>query len=116
MTITTIGIDEIPEEIVPAMGTHVVDDITEDLSPLPGFYSVPTVAVPATHRERTQKLLAMCIVCVLLVLYIAVVGCFLLSGMETDRLIAVVAALSGLQALAAAAVGFYYGSQSSDNK
>ncbi|WP_133159057.1 hypothetical protein [Arthrobacter glacialis] len=116
MTNTRLGSAEASAASPAQANDAVVEELSENESPLPGSFSVPTAIVPPTHRERTQKLLAMIIVCVLLALYVAVVARFLCTEMDTDRLIAVVAALSGLQALAAAAVGFYYGSQAGDNK
>lgn len=116
MSITPIDSNETSAASPAQANDAVVEELSENESPQPGSFSVQTAIVPPTHRERTQKLLAMIIVCVLLALYLAVVVRFLWTDMDTDRLIAVVAALSGLQALAAAAVGFYYGSQAGENK
>lgn len=91
----------------------MVEQLSEKNHLCQGRFSSPR---SSQRIESGRKLLALIIVGVLLVLYLGAIGCFLMTGMETNRLIAAVAALSGLQALAAAAVGYYYGAQSADNK
>ena len=62
----------------------------------------------ATHDQVTRRWLAILILGVVGLINIAIFASFLLGGISDDQLTKAVAALSGPQALAAAAAGFYY--------
>lgn len=66
---------------------------------------------PPTHEQKTRKIIAITILAVLFAFYGAILGTFLWGSMDVDKLHAATASISGVQALAAAAVGFYYGSR-----
>lgn len=62
----------------------------------------------ATHDQVTRRWLAILILGIVGLINIAIFTSFLLGGISDDQLTKAVAALSGPQALAAAAAGFYY--------
>lgn len=63
---------------------------------------------PSEHKAKTRRLLALIILIILAILYVLAVGAFILRDINSDQLIGLVAAFSGIQTLAAAAVGFYF--------
>jgi hypothetical protein len=75
-----------------------------------GFFT--TKRVPGTHDQETRKQIALIILTLIAVLYAAIVFWFLAGWIDMEKLTAAIAAMSGIQALAAAAIGFYYGSNS----
>lgn len=75
---------------------------------------VRTRRVPGTHDQETRKLIALIILALVSFLYLAIVGFFLFKGIDTTMFTAAIAGISGVQALASAAIGFYYGSKQSD--
>lgn len=88
------------------------NDVPSDVAgPVPS----PIQAVPhPSSPERVRRHLALLITYVLLIIYAAVLGVFLVSTIlggvfRTGELTAAIAAVSGLQGLAAAIVGFYFG-------
>lgn len=64
-----------------------------------------------THDQETRKIIAMIIIGLVALLYLAIIAAFLVKQIDRDSLSAAVTAISGVQALAAAAIGFYYGSK-----
>jgi hypothetical protein len=62
----------------------------------------------ATHDQVTRRWLAILILGIVGLINIGIFTSFLLGGITDDQLTKAVAALSGPQALAAAAAGFYY--------
>lgn len=82
-------------------------DIVEDK--VPGQKT--TYDVRGTHDQETRKQLACIILIPLVVLYVLLLGAFLLKVVDASELTTAIAALSGFQVLAAAAVGFYFGSK-----
>lgn len=100
------------EEVAPEPG--LADPFNETTSVVPdsGFKGIYTTRkVPGTHDQETRKLIALIILGLIAVLHIGVMFTFLCGGIDVQKLTAAVAALSGIQALAAAAIGFYYGSK-----
>lgn len=67
--------------------------------------------VPGTHDQETRKQLALIILFLIAVFYGAILGFFLFEAIDTAKFTAAIAGVSGIQALAAAAIGFYYGSK-----
>lgn len=67
--------------------------------------------VPGTHDQETRKQLALYILTLIAVFYAAILWFFLADWIDTAKFTAAIAAMSGIQALAAAAIGFYYGSK-----
>ncbi|MFI8634210.1 hypothetical protein ACIGEP_16630 [Microbacterium sp. NPDC077663] len=63
------------------------------------------------HVADTQRVLAGAIVAVTLTLYAYLVVAVVFGWIDQDRFVAVIAALAPLQALAAATVGFFFGSR-----
>lgn len=97
---------EFTENLVPGS-----DDgyITEDVVPEgKEVFKNPTIPEP-THTDKTRRTLALGILGALILVYLGVFVCFLLTDMPMEKFTAAIAGASGLQALAAAAVGFYYG-------
>lgn len=62
----------------------------------------------ATHDQQTRRWLAILILGLVGLINVGIFTSFLLGGITDDQLTKAVAALSGPQALAAAAAGFYY--------
>lgn len=94
---------------VPETGT--VYDVTQEVprSGTKGFYT--TRKVPGTHDQETRKQIALIILWLIAGLHAAIIFFFLAGWIDTAKLTASIAAMSGIQALAAAAIGFYYGSK-----
>lgn len=88
----------------------IFEVIEENVKPS-AFKVFENPPVPPTHDQQTRKQIAIIILTLLSVLYLAVMGVFLFTDMEESKFTAAIAGLSGVQALAAAAVGFYYGSR-----
>lgn len=63
------------------------------------------------HIADTQRVLAVAIVSVTLLLYGYLVLAVVVDWIDRENFVAVLAALSPLQALAAATVGFFFGSR-----
>lgn len=102
---------EKPETTIPLLGDSIPasggQDITEDKAP--GLQK--PYKVQGTHDQETRKHLAQIILIPLVALYVAIMVCFLCGVLGTPTLTEAVAAMSGFQVLAAAAVGFYFGSK-----
>lgn len=96
---------------VPRTGLSEVVDLSKEMprSGPRGLYGARKV--PGTHDQETRKQLALIIVTLIAVFYAASLWCFLAGWIDTNKFTAAIAAMSGVQALAAAAVGFYYGSK-----
>ncbi len=106
---------QLSEDLPPGSGAvfdAVVFDESKEVpkSGTKGIYT--TRRVPGTHDQETRKQIALIILTLISVLYAAIIVCFLLDWIDTQKLTAAIAAMSGIQALAAAAIGFYYGSNS----
>lgn len=86
----------------------VVDDLVEDEIPASGAYEVQT-QVP-TYDQKTRSHLAKIIIWALVGSYAVGILAFIFDFIDAEKYTALIASVSGLQALAAAAVGFYYGS------
>ena len=86
-------------------GAH---EFTEDLRPDGGGLFLSRVFEPAEHNAKTRRGIAIMILAVLGVIYIAGAVAYIAHGITSEELIQFVAAFSGLQTLAAAAVGFYF--------
>lgn len=69
---------------------------------------LPTKRPKATHDQVTRRWLAIIILGLVGLINVGIFASFLLGGIGDDQLTKAVAALSGPQALAAAAAGFYY--------
>lgn len=89
---------------------HAGEELVENEIPATGAYEVRT-QVP-THDEKTRSHLAKIIIWALVGSYALGIPAFILGFIDAEKYTALVASFSGLQALAAAAVGFYYGSNS----
>lgn len=63
-----------------------------------------------THDQITRRVLAYSILGVVILINACMFGTYLWGSMTTSQLTTAIAALAGPQALAAAVVGFYYGS------
>lgn len=63
------------------------------------------------HVADTQRVLAVAIVTVTLLLYGYLVVAVVFDWIDRENFVAVIAALSPLQALAAATIGFFFGSR-----
>lgn len=88
--------------------------IIREVNPAPEF-APEVVDVKPTHNQKVQKQLANGIIFCVLAVYLSLVGFYLFDFHNSgDRLAdSFNFALSGLQTLAAAVVGFYYGSRQS---
>lgn len=69
----------------------------------------------SVHLADTRRNMAYGIVGVTLVLYCAATGFAIAGGLQLDTFVQIVATLSPLQALAAATVGFFFGSHREGN-
>lgn len=99
-------------------GAELNDSPLEDVEVLGDLNEKPSESkvlksrrVPPTHDQQTRKLIAILILSVLSLLYLGLVAFFVLTDLKESRFTAAIAGISGMQALGAAAVGFYYGSQ-----
>lgn len=72
------------------------------------------VSVPGTHDQETRKKIAFIVLALIAVFYGATLLWFLAGWIDTAKFTAAIAGMSGIQALAAAAIGFYYGSNQHD--
>lgn len=98
-----------PGQSTPQEEPAAADDLTEDEVPeTDDFFKEKKIPEP-THTDKTRRILALCILGALLLVYLAVFWQFLWTEMPLEKFTAAIAGISGLQALAAAAVGFYYG-------
>lgn len=98
---------ELTDDVIPEANND--DAITENVVPeADEVYEHPLVPEP-THTDKTRRTLALGILGALLLVYLSVFAAFLLTNMPMEKFTAAIAGVSGLQALAAAAVGFYYG-------
>lgn len=93
---------------VPQSGPVVVDLSGE--APRSGGRGLYGTVVP-THDQETRKQIALLILGLIALYHGASLGFFLFERIDTAQFNAAIAAMSGIQALAAAAVGFYYGSK-----
>lgn len=64
------------------------------------------------HTQQTQRWMAFGVIGVLCLLYGYIVVAFIYGWIDNAQLDSVFAALTGLQAIGAAAAGFYYGTTS----
>lgn len=99
------------------------DDLTDDSTPLGSGLldftgasgrdsgTVIRTRPIGTHDQETRKLIALIILGLISLLYVAIIAAFLVRQIDKDMLSAAITAISGIQALAAAAIGFYYGSK-----
>lgn len=92
----------------PTSGGDTSGDLVENEIPASGPYEVQT-QVP-THDQKIRSHLAKIIIWSLVIFYGAAIPSFVFGLIDTEKFTALIASFSGLQALAAAAVGFYYGS------
>jgi hypothetical protein len=99
------------ENVTPQLG--LADPFNESsVIPGSGFQGIYTTRkVRGTHDQETRKLIALIILGLISVLYAGIMFTFLVGGIDIEKLTAAIAAMSGIQALAAAAIGFYYGSK-----
>ena len=88
-----------------------VNALVEDTVPEAGLPEVRTRKPVGTHDQETRKLIALIILGMVGVFYTAVLMAFIFGRIDMDELHGAVTSFSGLQALAAAAIGFYYGSK-----
>jgi hypothetical protein len=106
---TVLG--ELSDTSTPGQGLPVVaSPFSEDEVPDQGSV-YRTHKVRGTHDQETRKLLALIVLILIGILYCAIFGFYLLGRIDIDHLTAAIAGMSGPQALAAAAIGFYYGSK-----
>lgn len=92
---------------------EIIEELEEDEKPS-GFRVFENPSVPPTHDQQTRKQIAIIILSLLSLLYVGVLVAFLFTDLEESKFTAAIAGISGVQALAAAAVGFYYGSHKTD--
>ncbi|WP_026541648.1 hypothetical protein [Paenarthrobacter nicotinovorans] len=105
---------DLSENFIPQAGLPNPFDLPTSEVPEVGFRGIYTTRkVRGTHDQETRKLIALIILGLISVLYAAIMFAFLCGKIDMDKLTAAVAAMSGIQALAAAAIGFYYGSKQS---
>lgn len=83
----------------------------ETFAPARGIAPISTTEIPGTHDQKTRKQLAFFVLTMVGVFYAAILWCFLAGWIDKGGLTTAIAAISGIQALAAAAIGFYYGSK-----
>lgn len=115
--------------VPPNGGNHDGDDDTPNEGPdsvlkddeSPGTVDVIGKGPDLTPHEKVRKHLALAIMWSLLAIYGATVGVFLLDKLTGNRLsetalTTTIAAISGLQGLGAAIVGFYFGVQEKSQK
>lgn len=104
--------EHLSDDSTPSPDSVLVFDVTKEVprSGTTGFYT--TRKVPGTHDQETRKQIALIILWLIAILYAAIISCFLANWIDMEKLTAAIAAMSGIQALAAAAIGFYYGSNS----
>jgi hypothetical protein len=69
----------------------------------------------SVHLANTRRNMAYGIVGVTLLLYCVATGFAIVGGLQLDTFVQIVATLSPLQALAAATVGFFFGSHREGN-
>jgi hypothetical protein len=104
--------EHLSDDSIPDPDSALVFDVTKEV-PRGGTTGVYTTRkVPGTHDQETRKQIALIILWLIAVLYAAIIFCFLTGLIDIEKLTAAIAAMSGIQALAAAAIGFYYGSNS----
>jgi hypothetical protein len=82
-------------------------DIFEDVKPGTGLTS-PKVFAPAEHTAKTRRGLAITVLVMLGILYLIGAVSFVAGLISIEKLTGLIAAVSGLQTLAAAAIGFYF--------
>ncbi len=103
---------ELTENFIPQAGLPNPFDRPTSEVPEVGFLGIYTTRkVRGTHDQETRKLIALIILGLISVLYAAIMFFFLCGAIDIEKLTAAIAAMSGIQALAAAAIGFYYGSK-----
>lgn len=90
-----------------------VEDVTDDSAPAAEpLYEIPSIsAPPPTHTQRTRKMLALVLLLLLGIIYLGIYAYFLQGFLTVEKMNTAIAGLSGIQALAGAAVGFYYGTK-----
>ncbi|KHL00231.1 hypothetical protein [Sinomonas humi] len=108
-----LPVDEVVDEtdIIPSSSDFAPFIRVEGARPLTEGvgYSKP---VPPTHEDETRRGLALIVIVGMLVLYGAITAAFLLRWMPRDDFTAAIAGISGVQTLAAAILGFYFGGKS----
>lgn len=107
---TTQVIDPFENQDAEIDDDNVVED---DTLPAPEpLYVIPSRdAPPPTHTQKTRKMLALVLLLLLGILYIAIYAFFLPGNLAVEKMNTAIVGLSGIQALAGAAVGFYYGTK-----
>lgn len=105
---------EFVEDTVPDSKDSYFTVLSEDFRPESGD-SFTTKRVPPTHDQETRKTLALIILWALVISHGIGFFAFAFGFLDNEKFTIFVTGFSGLQALAAAAVGFYYGSNQSDN-
>lgn len=90
---------------------NLEDELSEQEIPQRGMDFVTTRKVPGTHDQETRKTVALIILVLISVLYGCLIFAFVIGAITSDELTFGIAAMSGPQALAAAAIGFYFGSK-----
>jgi CHASE2 domain-containing sensor protein len=102
-----LSLADLVENIIPQSGSTL--DATREVprSGTSGLYG----AVPGTHDQETRKKIAFIVLALIAVFYGATLLWFLAGWIDTAKFTAAIAGMSGIQALAAAAIGFYYGSK-----
>lgn len=107
MTDSRVGY-ELTDDSIPEPG---LSDLTTDVAGRGIGNVFRTPRAIGTHDQETRKIIAMIILGLVSLLYLAIIAAFLIKQIDRDSLSAAVTAISGVQALAAAAIGFYYGSK-----
>lgn len=120
-----------PDEGAEPNGPTKPDTFTENLEPsddtvlednaTPGSQPVISQGPELSPHDKVRKHLALAIMWSLLAIYAATIGIFLWDKLTDNRinetaLTTTVAAISGLQGLGAAIVGFYFGVQEKNGK
>lgn len=90
------------------IGSEGAHEFIENLRPDGGGLFPSRVFEPAEHNAKTRRGIAVMILAVLGAIYITGAVAYIAHGITSEELVQFVAAFSGLQTLAAAAVGFYF--------
>lgn len=83
-------------------------NLIENITPETGIFEV--VTTKPTHDQKTRRFIALIIIWALVGSHALGFMAYVFGLLDTEKFTIFVTGFSGLQALAAAAVGFYYGS------
>lgn len=112
--------DEITNVSMPGEGpVEFIESLTDDATPEATPKDAPVFRTPSrrppTHDQSTRKLLAMTLLIPTVLFYGAAIGGRMAHWIAAEDFTAILAGVSGFQALTAAAIGFYF-AKPNDNK